>query len=155
MPSTPHRTAGLVLAVGTIAIAIVVTQWPFEYRLTWFAVDQRWHRIDWSWFPRTPRGAIRIDRDLWLNLLMLVPLGFGLGLWRPTTGLRLVALALVVGALTSSVLELAQLATRERYATFADVWRNTLGCVVGAALALAVRGANNALSRAWRRALAR
>lgn len=56
MQSSQIRTLGLALAVGTVLIAIVVTQWPFEYRLTRFAIHARWNRIDWSWFPRTYGG---------------------------------------------------------------------------------------------------
>jgi glycopeptide antibiotics resistance protein len=36
------------------------------------------------------------------------------------------------------MLEIAQLVTPYRYTSFADVWRNALGCMVGCIVALAV-----------------
>lgn len=134
MPSRQLRSAGKVLAIGTFLIAIVATQWPFQYRFTSYAVHYRWARIDWHWF----RG---FDRDFALNVLMLIPLGFGFGLWREARGPRAIAESLVVGTLASSALELAQLATRDRITSFLDVWHNAAGCVLGclAARLLAVR----------------
>lgn len=132
------RAAGLALAIGTVVIAILVTQWPFEYRITRFAVHARWNRIDWSWFPRTYAGDI-FHRDVVLNLLMLVPLGVGFGLWRRAGGRRVAIESLALGILTAATLELAQLATRSRYTSFPDFWRNALGCTVGCLLVLAIR----------------
>jgi hypothetical protein len=136
-PSTLRRW-GLALALATIAIAIIGTQYPFDYRLTGFAVRQRWNRIDWSWFPRTRGGHIRLDHDLVLNLVMLVPLGAGFALWRRAGGWRIVIEGLVLGLVTSVTLELAQLMTRYRYTSFADVWRNAASCAFGCMLAIGV-----------------
>ena len=124
------------LALGTVVIAILGTQYPFNYRLTGFAVHRRWDRIDWSWFPRHPGGEIRFDRDFVVNLVMLIPLGIGFGLWRRARAIRAIAESLALGILTSATLELAQLATPYRYTSFADVWRNALGCMVGCLIAL-------------------
>ncbi len=118
-----------------MCIAIVATQWRFNYQLTRFGVARRIARIDWSWFPRTNTGAIRFDRDFALNLLMLLPLGVGFGLWRHAGMLRRAAESLVIGVGVSVLLELAQLLTRYRYTSFADVWRNGLGCMVGCLIA--------------------
>jgi hypothetical protein len=137
MPSSRVRTLGLVLALGTVVVAILGTQYPFNYRLTGFAVHRRWDRIDWSWFPRHPGGEIRFDRDFAVNLVMLIPLGIGFGLWRHARAIRTVAESLMLGILTSGMLEIAQLVTAYRYTSFADVWRNALGCMVGCILALA------------------
>ncbi len=137
-PSSSVRTAGLALAVGTVLIALVVTQWPFEYRLTGFAVRAKWNRIDWSWFPRTSHDTV-LNRDFVLNMLMLIPLGMGFGLWRRGASVRVVAEALALGICTAATLELAQLATRSRYTSFPDFWRNAFGCLVGCGLALVVR----------------
>jgi len=128
MPSRELRSAGRVLAIGTFLIAIVATQWPFEYRFSSYAVHYRWARIDWHWF----RG---FDRDFALNMLMLAPLGFGYGLWRETGKLRVIAESLLVGTATSAVLELAQLVTRDRVTSFLDLWHNAAGCVAGCVLA--------------------
>jgi len=137
LQSTQVRTIGLVLAVGTVLIAIVVTQWPFEYRLTRFAVHARWNRIDWSWFPR-PHGNV-MNRDFVLNLLMLIPLGVGFALWRRAAVVRVAAESLALGILTGATLELAQLVTRSRYTSFPDLWRNALGCLAGCLVVVVVR----------------
>lgn len=139
MPSSNVRTLGLLLALATVALAILGTQYPFDYRLTEFAVHRRWERIDWSWLPRHPGGEVRLDRDFAVNLVMLIPLGLGFGLWRRARAIRAVAESLVLGVLTSTLLEIAQLATPYRYTSFADVWRNALGCMVGCLLAQLVQ----------------
>ncbi len=132
------RTFGLALAVGTVLIAIVATQWPFRYELSETGLARRWARVDWSWFHHTPNGGIRFDRDFAQNLLMLVPLGFGFGLWRRATRLRTVIESLALGLATSIALEAAQLVTRRRYTALPDVWRNALGCMVGCVLAIMI-----------------
>jgi glycopeptide antibiotics resistance protein len=126
MPSPQLRTAGRWLATGTLLTAIVVTQWPFQYRFTSYAIHRRWARIDWAWFHR-------IDRDF-----VLVPLGIGFGLWRRAGKARVVIESLALGTLTAVVLELAQLLTRDRYTSFLDVWHNAVGCVAGCVLAVLV-----------------
>lgn len=133
------RRLGLALALGTVAVAIFVTQWPFEYRLTTYAVKLRWTRVDWRWFPRDGAGNIRFDRDFAQNLLMLVPLGLGFALWRRAAAMRVILEALALGIVTSATLELAQLVTRYRYTSFPDLWRNSLGCMVGAMVVVALR----------------
>jgi hypothetical protein len=135
------RRIGLALMLVTVAIAVVATQWRFHFDLSGTGIHRRWNDIDWRWFPRTPRGHIRVDRDLVLNLLMLMPLGIGFAIWRRASGWRVVIEALLLGVLVSSALELGQLANMYRYTTFADVWRNALGCAVGAAIEVALRRA--------------
>ena len=133
---SPIERLGLAIAIGTILAAIVATQWPFHYQLTRFDIARRWSDVDWSWFPRNRAGAVRLDRDFAQNLLMLVPLGLGFGLWRRAAPLRCIAESLVLGIAVSVGLELAQLITPYRHTTFADVWRNGLGCMVGCVLAV-------------------
>ncbi len=139
MPS-PERSSierlGRAIALGTVLIAIAATQYPFRYHLTQFGIERRWDRIDWRWFPRTYGGAIRVDRDFALNLLMLLPLGFGFGLWRRVARWRAVIESLLLGLGVSVVLEAAQLITPHRFTTLADVWRNGLGSMVGCMLAI-------------------
>ena len=133
---SPVRRFGLALAFGTVVVAAVATQWPFRYRFTEAAVARRWSRIDWSWVHWTDAGGIVFDRDFAQNLVMLAPLGIGYGLWRRAGRLRVVLEALAIGALTSILLELGQLVTWRRYTSFPDVWRNALGCMVGAMIAV-------------------
>lgn len=130
------RRFGLALCAGTVLVAIAVTQYPFHYQLTRYAIHDRWMHVDWRWFPRTPMGHIRVDKDLLLNLLMLVPLGYGYAIWRRAPAWRVLVEALLLGLVVSSGLELAQLLTPYRTTSFADVWRNTVSCVAGALLVL-------------------
>jgi hypothetical protein len=125
--------------LATVATAILATQWRFHYDFSRFGIHQRWRRIDWHWLPRTPMGHVRLDRDFVLNLLMLVPLGIGFALWRRASGGRIAIEALLLGFMTSTTLELSQLVMPYRYTTWADVWRNTLGCVAGAIVVVALR----------------
>ena len=134
VPRAATARLGLAIFVCTLLLAIVATQWPFHYHLTRFGIGRRWARVDWSWFPRDHRGHVRLDRDFALNLLMLVPLGVGYGLWRRAPALRRIAESLVLGLGFSCALELAQLLTPYRYTSFADMWRNGLGCMIGCAL---------------------
>jgi len=116
------------LAIGTLLIAIAGTQWPFEYRFSSYAIRYRWARIDWHWF----RG---FDRDFAVNLLMLIPLGLGFGLWRQAGRARALVESLVLGTAVSAILEIAQLVTRDRITSFLDVWHNAAGCVLGCLIA--------------------
>lgn len=130
---------GLALFWFTLVTAVIVTQWPFEYTLTRAWVAERWGDVDWSVVHRTPAGRIRFDRDFAQNLAMLFPLGLGYGLWRRAGAVRVAVESLLVGLAISVVLETAQLATDHRYTQLPDVWRNTLGCVVGGMVALAIK----------------
>jgi glycopeptide antibiotics resistance protein len=131
-----RRKLGLALAVFTVLVAIIATQWPFDYHLTRFGVARRWARVDWTWFHHTPQGRISFDRDFALNLAMLIPLGVGFAVWRRAGALRVIAESLLLGAMISVVLEVAQLVTPHRYTALPDVWRNALGCMVGCAFAI-------------------
>ncbi|MEJ7599587.1 MAG: VanZ family protein [Kofleriaceae bacterium] len=133
---SPVRRFGLALALGTLGLAIIATQWPFRYRFAEASVARRWSRIDWSWVHRTEAGSIIFDRDFALNLMMLVPLGIGFGLWRRAGRGRVLLEAVALGTATSVILELGQLVTWRRYTALPDVWRNALGCMVGAMLAI-------------------
>lgn len=129
------RRFGLLLAIATVLTAIVLTQYPFHYSFTRHNIHGHWRDIDWHWFPRRGRH-IRVDRDLYLNLLMLIPLGVGFALWRRASGWRILLEALVLGAVVATGLEVAQLVTLYRYTSFADMWRNTVSCVAGALFVL-------------------
>ncbi|MBA3453499.1 MAG: VanZ family protein [Deltaproteobacteria bacterium] len=134
------RPAGLMLAIATLLIAIVVTQWPFDYRITTFAVRMRWNRIEWSWFPPTYGGSV-VTRDLVQNLVMLMPLGIGFGMWRRAARMRVAIEGLALGIVTGTALEVAQLVTRSRYTSFPDLWNNAVGCLLGCLFALAIQRA--------------
>ena len=122
-----RRSLGLGLIALSIAVALLVTQYPFHLRLATASLS----RIDWRlYYPG------HSDRDLVQNLLMLVPLGVGLALARHgLASLARIALeACALGFGTSLLLEALQIFQRGRFPQAADVWRNGAGCVVGAVL---------------------
>jgi VanZ family protein len=135
------RRAGLLLALFTLATAVVATQYPFHYNLARAAIVEKWHEVDWQWAHHRRDGSLVIDRDCIQNLLMLMPLGAGFALWRSAGEARwsrVLVEALLIGIATGVALELAQLLTPSRFTQLADAWRNAVGCVAGAAGVLAV-----------------
>jgi len=133
-----RRWLGLGLIALTIGVALLVTQYPFHLHLGTASLS----RVDWRlYYPG------HNDRDLVQNLLMLAPLGVGLGLARHgLAGLARIALeACALGFGTSLLLEALQIFQRGRFPQVADVWRNGVGCVVGALLvALVLRSIDRA-----------
>jgi glycopeptide antibiotics resistance protein len=119
-----RRRLGQFLVGFTILTALVVTLYPFRFSAEVASLS----RVDWRvYYP------LHNDRDLVLNLLMLVPLGVGLGLLRAGISIRRLALeAAAIGFGLSLAIETLQIFERARFPQLADVWRNGLGCVVGA-----------------------
>jgi glycopeptide antibiotics resistance protein len=120
-----RRRAGLTLAGFTLAIMLLVTLYPFHFQLG----TASWARIDWRlYYPG------HSDRDLVLNLLMLMPLGAGLVLARSDRASfsRIVLESCALGFGTALCVETLQIFERTRFPQAADVWRNGVGCVVGA-----------------------
>ena len=122
-PALRHRL-GQVLVGFTILTALLVTLYPFRFSAEVASLA----RIDWRvYYPR------HNDRDLVLNLLMLVPLGVGLALMRAGISIRRLALeAAAIGFGLSLCIETLQIFERARFPQLADIWRNGFGCVVGA-----------------------
>jgi hypothetical protein len=120
-----RRRIGLGLLLFTLATALLVTLYPFDFHLRTASLS----RIDWRlYYPG------HSDRDLVLNLLMLAPLGAGLVLVRfGRASLSRIALeACVLGVGTALFIETLQIFQRARFPQAADVWRNGTGCVAGA-----------------------
>jgi hypothetical protein len=123
---------GIGLVVFTLATMLVATLWPFC-----FALDTAsWARIDWRMsYPG------HNDRDLVQNLVMLVPLGAGAELARVGRAKlsKIVFEACALGFGASLVVETLQIFEHARFPQVADVWRNGVGCVVGALASHGVR----------------
>jgi VanZ family protein len=123
-PST-WRRIGLGLLVFTLASALFVTQYPFQFQLETASLS----RVDWRLYA--PGHS---DRDLVLNLLMLAPLGAALALVRFGRA-SLGKITFEAGALgfgTALFFETLQIFQRTRFPQVADVWRNGVGCLAGA-----------------------
>jgi glycopeptide antibiotics resistance protein len=136
-----RRRIGLGLAVFTLATTLVVTLYPFRFQLG----IASWARIDWRlYYPG------HSDRDLVLNLLMLMPLGAGFVLVRfgRASLSRILLEACALGLGTALFVETLQIFERSRFPQAADVWRNGVGCVVGAIVtALVLRTMDRKLRR--------
>lgn len=132
------RKLGLALMIANLAGAVVVTLWPFAFDLAPAAIARKWAHVEWVLYYRDDDGRVIIDRDLVLNLVMLVPLGAGFAWWRARRTWT-VAWALGLGIVTATALEAAQLLTPHRVTQLADVWRDALGCMIGALLGAAIR----------------
>jgi len=126
-----RRRVGLVLFLSCLAVALVVTLWPFRFSLATASFE----RIDWRLYYRSRTGHVIVDRDLLLNLVMLSPLGAGWALLRGPRGVGRVALeATVLGVGIAATIETLQICAPTRFPQLADVWRNGAGCVAGAVL---------------------
>jgi glycopeptide antibiotics resistance protein len=120
-----RRRIGLGLAAFTLATTLLVTLYPFRFQLG----IASWARIDWRlYYPG------HSDRDLVLNLLMLMPIGAGLVFVRfgRASLSRILLEACALGLGTALFVETLQVFERTRFPQAADVWRNGVGCVVGA-----------------------
>lgn len=125
-----RRRIGLVLLLWTLAVAFVLTLRPFRFDLA----AASFGRIDWHLYYRRPSGALAVNRDFVLNLVMLSPLGAGWALLRGSRGMGRIALeAALLGLATSTTIETIQIFEPSRCPQLADVWRNTAGCLAAAA----------------------
>lgn len=126
-----RRRLGVTLATFTIAVALLVTLYPFRFHFSTSMLS----RIDWRlYYPG------HSDRDLIQNLLMLAPIGVGIALIRHGRA-SIGRIALEAGAIGTGLalfVETMQIFDRARFPQAADVWRNGVGCIVGAVLAALV-----------------
>lgn len=126
-----QRRVGLALCLSCLAVALVVTLWPFRFSLA----TASFARIDWRLYYRSRTGHVIVDRDLLLNLVMLSPLGAGWALLRGPRGVGRIALeATTLGVGLAATIETLQIFAPTRFPQLADVWRNGAGCVAGAVL---------------------
>lgn len=110
----------------TVVILACVVPW------TGWVGHEHWAKVNWVPFSTAP-GPLRL-RDLWVNLLLYVPLGWFLAAGQRSTG-WIVPAAGVVSAVLSLLTEWTQVYAHGRFPTMTDVAMNTIGGLVGAALA--------------------
>src|SRR5690606_2215306 len=119
----PGRWVALVCLLG-LALVVYARLTPF----------------DWQWGARIPPERISLAplnfRDPPLNVLLVIPLGFGLAGVLSRGGRRSGVLPrlLLMGLLLSTALEAAQLFLPERVPSPADIAANGVGLVLGYAL---------------------
>jgi VanZ family protein len=127
------RRIGQWLALLTWVTALALTLYPYRFDLDVASLS----RIDWRL-----TYARHNDRDLVINLLMLIPLGAGWAMARlgRASTVRIAVEAGAIGVGTALLIETLQIFERVRYPQIADVWRNGVGCLVGAAVVAFVLG---------------
>lgn len=126
LPRDPTiRRLGQWLALLAWITALAFTLYPFRFDLEVGSLS----RVDWRFFYRN-----HSDRDLVINLLMLIPLGAGWAMWRVgrASPLRTAFEGGAIGVGTAIVIETLQIFESARFPQVADVWRNGVGCVAGA-----------------------
>ena len=138
MADTNTRTATWLLAVIAFLIAYG-SLYPFRFA----AVDSAGplELLQQLSFARTTRS------DLAANVLLYLPLGASLA-WLLATrlgGLLAVIAAVVIGALLSFAIELAQLFETRRVASLTDVACNAIGAAAGGFIALAIASTHRRL----------
>ncbi len=107
------------------------TMLPFDFSASGEQVRAKLHRLEQDPWHRGSRT------DLISNVLLFMPWGFLLTIWRARRGTRFVAaliLSLLSGALLSGSVELAQLYAPSRTTSVIDLSTNTLGSGLGSLL---------------------
>ncbi len=126
------RILGLWVIAISLFAALALTLYPFRFDLDVASPS----RIDWRLYH--PGHS---NRDLVINLLMLIPLGAGLAMVRAGRPLHRIALeAGVLGVGTALVIETLQIFEKARYPQLADIVRNGTGCIAGALAVALVLG---------------
>lgn len=119
MPSTPAAQLARAVLAYLILMIGIITLAPFRF------ASAPVHGLNPLWTVR----------DLVLNVVLFVPVGFAFQLGRPRgTGAAWLP-ALLLGAAISACIEVAQLFSPLRYPSLADLATNALGAACGAVLA--------------------
>jgi VanZ family protein len=127
--SRPPLAPALLLLWGLFIV--YATMLPFDFTATGELIRSRVYRL----WERPLRGAGGSWHDAYSNVLLFMPWGFLLAIWRASRGsnwLLAVAWALLSGACLSGFVEIVQLFAPGRYTSLIDLTTNTLGAVMGA-----------------------
>jgi len=120
----------VVLLLLWVLFIIYVTTLPFDFSASGELVKARLQRL-----AEHPLRGGRSLADVVSNVLLFMPLGFLLAIWRAdrraSFGATLV-LAVLSGALLSGSVEFIQLFAPQRFSSVVDVVTNTFGSTVGA-----------------------
>jgi glycopeptide antibiotics resistance protein len=130
--SRERPSLAVVLLLLWVLFIIYATTLPFDFSATGDLVKERLHDL-----AEHPLHGARSVADVVSNVLLFVPLGFLLAIWRSGRGASFGAtlvLAVVSGALLSGSVEFAQLYSPQRFISFVDMMTNTFGSMVGAVI---------------------
>ena len=129
-----HRTLGLMTAVYGACFLVAAT-WPWQFTLQAIAQPKLLHRIEW--LPFQTRFAMWTLKENALNTLITVPLGLLAASYvlRNGAGQRALPTAACVGLSCSLWVEGLQCFLPTRTPSLSDVSLNTLGALLGGAIA--------------------
>lgn len=109
---------GMATLAYVVATTMVITMAPFRFS------TRPLHGLSTEWTPF----------DLVMNVVMFVPLGFLFRVTRPRGATSAWWMAIVLGAVLSTIIESAQLFEATRYSSLLDMLTNTAGAAIGSLL---------------------
>jgi glycopeptide antibiotics resistance protein len=138
---TLHAMSGPRLALSLLLLwglfIAYATMLPFDFSAANELIRSRIHRL----WERPLRGGGGSLHDVYSNVLLFMPWGFLLAIWRAgrgSTGLAALAWALLSGACLSAFVEFVQLFAPKRSTSFIDLATNTFGSFIGAMIGWSV-----------------
>lgn len=151
MPSPLGRRGGTAIVFAALVAILFATWFPFDFVVLGGPIDAvRRVNLDFE--------GVWVWEDVPRNIVLFVPLGFGVAVWAGSHGWgtrAVLATATACGFGVSTVVELVQAEMLERFASANDVLANTVGAAVGAAISVRWGGAIAAWTRRVRRRAAR
>jgi hypothetical protein len=132
-PQAPEVTSGWSnrIVVAALVGILFLTLYPFYFDLSRHLPHNRFPPALGGWGK--PSGPL----DVFLNIMLFMPLGFGLGeklRERNRSALATFALSVFAGALLSYIVEVLQIFIPPRDSGWEDVINNSLGCGLGSLL---------------------
>lgn len=132
-PRAPQDVSGWSNRILTAALAgiLFLTLYPFYFDLSRHLPHNRFPMALGGWGK--PSGPL----DVFLNIVLFMPFGFGLGeklRERNRSALATFAFSVLAGALLSYVVEVLQIFIPPRDSGWEDVINNSLGCGIGSLL---------------------
>ena len=125
------RAAYAFLTIALLAVITVLELYPFRFRVKNGSLGPARKLL--STWAQSPQPL-----DFFLNIVAYVPFGFcaTLSLTVPNSALGRVLVVVLCGTVLSISFELAQYYIPGRFTSAADVYANTLGTLVGSAIAV-------------------
>lgn len=120
----------------SLAAYLYAVLFPFRFNFSWQHLTTAWAGVTWIPFC-DPRQGLRIIPDDVANILLTVPMGFAGFLCFRGKGHRIIRW-LALGLCFGMTAEIIQLAIPTRATVTSDVITNSLGALLGAALAAAI-----------------
>jgi VanZ family protein len=125
------RSIGIFIFVASLLCVLFAGTFPFDFSIPAHgAMQEVREQFDWRWNPHDPGHRDRIE-----NILFFMPLGFGtaaLIVRRKFRRTLQLFITFVISLILTSFVEISQTFVSFRDPSFADIWCNTLGGMIGA-----------------------